>query len=98
MPTTFNKPAGLPVFPPHADPAGDCVLRRLLDHEPWRKQIPWPAGFEGGLAHRLDNATSGAVLAANDLQELTVIRDYFRDHRLVKTYLLLAAKDVPWSQ
>jgi 23S rRNA pseudouridine1911/1915/1917 synthase len=97
MPTTVNKPAGLPVFPPHADPTGDCVLRRLLEQEPWRQQIAWPAGFEGGLVHRLDNATSGAVLAANDLAELAVIRGYFRDHRLIKTYLLLAAKDVPWN-
>jgi len=98
MPTTFNKPAGLPVFPPHADPRGDCVLRRLLEREPGRQAIPWPPGFEGGIVHRLDNGTSDAVLAAHDLQELEVIRGYFRDHRLVKTYLLLAAKDVPWSR
>jgi 23S rRNA-/tRNA-specific pseudouridylate synthase len=98
MPTTFNKPAGLPVFPPHADPAGDCVLHRLLAQDPWRGQIPWPPGFEGGLVHRLDNGTSGAVVAADDLAELAVIRGYFRDHRLVKTYFLLAAKDVSWNE
>src|SRR5690606_11456797 len=63
---TLSKPAGLPVFPPHADPAGDCLLARLLAEEPWRAALPWPAGFDGGIAHRLDVSTSGAVLAASD--------------------------------
>jgi len=26
----LRKPAGVPVLPPHDDPAGDCLLRRLL--------------------------------------------------------------------
>ena len=98
MPTTLNKPAGLPVFPPHADPLGDCLLKCLLESEPRRRAIAWPEGFEGGIAHRLDNGTSGAVLAANDLSELASLREYFRGHRLAKSYLLLAAKDVPWRE
>lgn len=95
---TLSKPAGLPVFPPHADPRGDCLLARLLAEEPWRADVPWPDGFAGGLAHRLDVSTSGAVLVAGDPDELARLRGWFGEHRLVKTYRLLAAKDVPWDE
>ena len=95
--TTLNKPAGLPVFPPHDNAEGDCLLRRLLADQPERKDVAWPVGFEGGIAHRLDTATSGAVLAADDLPDLTRLRQWFTEHRLIKTYLMLAAADVPWN-
>jgi 23S rRNA-/tRNA-specific pseudouridylate synthase len=96
--TTLYKPAGLPVFPPHSDPAGDCLLRHLLADQPWRRAIHWPPGFAGGIAHRLDNATSGAVIVADTLEELAHWRELFRGHHLTKTYLMLAAKDVPWQR
>lgn len=95
---TLFKPAGLPVFPPHADPTGDCLLARLLAEEPWRAELPWPEGFAGGIAHRLDVSTSGAVLAADDPDALAHLRRLFAEHRLVKTYRLLAARDVPWDE
>lgn len=98
MSTTLNKPAGLPVFPPHEDLAGDCVLKRLLSDEPRRSEIAWPEGFEGGITHRLDNATSGAVLVADSLEELEKIRAAFREHRFVKTYWLLSEGAVPWDR
>lgn len=98
VPTTLDKPAGLPVFPPHADAQGDCVLARLLADQPWRGETAWPEGFEGGIAHRLDTSTSGALLVADNLEELARIRDCFREHRFVKTYLFLAGKDVPWDR
>lgn len=98
MATTCAKPAGLPVFPPHDEPGGDCVLARLLIKAPWRAELPWPEGFEGGIAHRLDISTSGALLVADDPEELGVIRGWFRDGRLRKTYRFLAARDVPWDQ
>lgn len=96
MATTFAKPADLPVFPPHRDPSGDCLLCRVLVDEPWRQEIAWPDGFAGGIAHRLDNATSGAIVAADTLEELKQLRQWFGEHRLVKTYRLLAAREVPW--
>ena len=68
-----NKPAGLPVFPPHADPSGDCVLRRL-EAQGCLGPGPWPQGFEGGLAHRLDTATSGLVAFAPDPEALATLR------------------------
>ncbi len=94
---TLLKPAGVPVFPPHADPQGDCLLARLLRREPGRADQAWPAGFAGGLAHRLDVSTSGAVLVADDPEELAWIRAAFAEGGLRKTYRLLAARDVPWD-
>ena len=69
MATTAYKPAGVTVFPPHADPAGDCVLHRLLQADPWRNEPVWPEGFAGGIAHRLDTWTSGALWIADDPAE-----------------------------
>lgn len=94
---TLAKPAGLPVLPPHADPGGDCLLRRLLADEPGRGLLPWPSGFEGGLAHRLDVSTSGAVAVADDVEHLAWLRSCFASGRLHKRYRLWAARDVPWD-
>lgn len=92
------KPAGLPVFPPHAAPEGDCVLARLLAARPEQGQAPWPQGFEGGLAHRLDNPTSGLLLAARDPDSLSWIRSLFAEKRLDKRYRLVSARPVPWAE
>lgn len=97
MASTVFKPAGIPVFPPHADPSGDCVLARLLREQPGRSELAWPPGFDGGIAHRLDISTSGALWLADDPAELLALRDAFAAKQLHKRYLLLAAKDVPWS-
>lgn len=97
MTTTIAKPAGLPVFPPHDDPSGDCLLTRLLVEQPARAEIAWPKGFEGGVAHRLDNDTSGAVILADDLDELTRLRGWFTAGKFTKTYRMIAGRDVPWS-
>jgi len=94
---TCFKPAGVPVFPPHDAPAGDCVLARLLATEPWRSEIEWPVGFEGGLAHRLDVSTSGAVAVARDPDQLAAMRDHFANHRFTKRYALWAARRPRWS-
>ncbi|MCB9679865.1 MAG: RNA pseudouridine synthase [Alphaproteobacteria bacterium] len=96
MPTTWTKAAGVPVFPPHDDPDGACVLRDVHDAAPWRAEIAWPEGFEGGIVHRLDTSTSGALLLADAVDELAVLRDAFASGALRKRYLLRAARDVPW--
>ncbi|MCB9663118.1 MAG: RNA pseudouridine synthase [Alphaproteobacteria bacterium] len=98
MSSTWNKPAGLPVFPPHADPRGPCVLGTLHAAQPWRREIAWPEGFEGGIAHRLDTSTSGALLLADDVDELQAIREAFATGALTKRYRLRAARDVPWDE
>lgn len=94
---TWHKPAGIPVFPPHAAPDGDCVLARLLLAEPWRVEVPWPDGFAGGLAHRLDISTSGAVAVAADVDQLGELRRHFASHRLEKRYWLWAAREPRWE-
>ncbi|MCO4744671.1 MAG: RNA pseudouridine synthase [Proteobacteria bacterium] len=92
------KPAGIPVFPPHDEPSGDCVLRRLLDEEPKRAALGFPDAFAGGIAHRLDISTSGALLVADSPEELVQLREAFAAKALTKTYRLLARKDVRWSR
>jgi 23S rRNA-/tRNA-specific pseudouridylate synthase len=86
------------MFAPHADASGDCVARRVLQREPWRGGVLWPVGFEAGLVHRLDNSTSGAVLAADSLEELAAIRAAFTAKAWVKTYRFVTARDVPWDE
>lgn len=95
---TLFKPAGLPVFPPHADPAGACCLRALLAEAPWRAGLPWPDGYAGGIAHRLDVSTSGALLVADHPDELQGLRAAFSGKSLRKRYLLRAARQVSWDR
>jgi len=91
------KPAGLPVFPPHVDADGDCVLRRWLHGAPEQSSVEWPQGFEGGIAHRLDTPTSGQILAARTLADLRRLRELFSQGALEKRYRLITARTVPWS-
>lgn len=79
------KDPGIPVFAPHADPRGDCVLARILARWPERAS-GWPEGFEAGVAHRLDNATRGLLVLARTPADLEVLRAEFRDGRLRKHY------------
>lgn len=90
------KPAGLPVFPPHADPGGDCLLARLRDHG--LGGGAWPAGFEGGLAHRLDNATSGIVIAAKTPAALAKLREQFSAGILSKNYRFHTSAHADWAE
>ena len=98
MPYTVYKPPGIPVFPPHSNPAGDCVLHRLLDSGCVNASVSWPEGFAGGIAHRLDVSTSGALLVAHGLDELGAIREQFAQKRFVKTYRLRVSRDVSWDE
>jgi 23S rRNA-/tRNA-specific pseudouridylate synthase len=98
MSTTLAKPPGLPVFPPHDAPEGDCVWARLMASEPHRAKVAWPEGFAGGIAHRLDTSTSGALLIADDLDELTRLRTAFSEGVLRKRYVARAARAPSWGQ
>ena len=95
--TTRYKPAGQTVFPPHGDPGGACVLATLLAEEPWRAQLAWPIGFEGGICHRLDTSTSGAILVARDPDALGFARCQFKSGALTKTYRLRVARSPTWE-
>ena len=92
--TTWFKPSGIPCFPPHADPSGDCVLARLPRE---RREGDWPQRFRGGIAHRLDVWTSGALVLADDPEALDRLRQLFADKAFTKTYVFLASRDVSWD-
>jgi len=93
----LEKPSGVPVFPPHAEPGGDCLLRRLLQVRP-QQDLAFPEGFAGGIAHRLDVPTSGLVVAAKTPEVLGEVRAAFAEGRLRKTYLFLSDRSVPWTE
>lgn len=92
-----NKPAGIPVFP-KKDSVEDSVLLRLFKFEPYRSQVVWPQGFEGGIVHRLDTPTSGGLLVAKNPQQVWKLRESFSQKRLEKRYLFLSAKEPKWDR
>ncbi len=94
---TIDKPGGLPVLPPHGDPDGDSLLRRLRAERPEVDAHAWPEGFPAGIAHRLDTATSGQIVVARTPEDLVVLRDSFTAQRFAKNYVFLTRKDVPWD-
>lgn len=94
----IDKPAGLPVFPPHDDATGPSLLSWLLLRHPDQAAPSWPVGFEGGIAHRLDVSTSGQVLVARDPGALVQLRELFARHLLLKEYRFLSWREVPWSE
>jgi 23S rRNA pseudouridine1911/1915/1917 synthase len=96
MPTTWYKPAGTPVFPPHDDPSGASCAAAIAARWPARAEAPWPDGFALGIAHRLDTPTSGALLLADAPDELAAIRALFAAGALRKVYRFEAARDVAW--
>ena len=50
--------------------------------------------LEAGLVHRLDNGTSGVLLAARTATAYEDLRRQFRDHRVVKEYIAVVEGDV----
>ena len=93
----LQKAPGIPVFPPHADPDGDCLLRYLVRVRPEQEQS-WPDGFAGGIAHRLDVSSSGIVLAARSSEALGRAREAFAGGSLRKRYRLLSDGRVEWDE
>lgn len=88
----FHKPAGVPSHPNYpwekgcftnfvaaylaatgADPAAFALLGP-------------PPKLEGGLAHRLDNFTSGALVVALNASEKAALRQQFSGHQVTKSY------------
>lgn len=79
------KPPGLPVFPPHQNPEAPSLLAWWLQNGGTSEG--WPPGFEGGLAHRLDNLTGGLMVAARSPAQLEILRAAFADKSLRKIYV-----------
>ena len=95
-PIVLCKRSGVSCFPFRQDPTRACMLTELLLDFP-QQQLAWPQGFEGGIAHRLDVATSGQLLVARTSTQLTELRQDFMNKRLSKRYVFLTQKSVPWK-
>lgn len=91
------KPSGMPVFPYHDGRDAPSVLSCLLSLDPAQAAPPWPAGFEGGIVHRLDTGTSGLLLAARSLDALHRVRGMFLEKQLVKHYCFISHHEVAWD-
>lgn len=97
-PLVLSKPSGLPCFPFHRNPEVDCLLYQLLQEYPEQKEQDWPKGFEGGISHRLDVATSGQILVALDPEHLIEMRRLFSEKKLLKIYYFLSQKEPKWKE
>jgi 23S rRNA-/tRNA-specific pseudouridylate synthase len=89
------KPAALPVFPPHRDPAQPSLLSWWLQNG--GRSADWPEGYAGGIAHRLDNRTDGLVIVARDPAALQRLRASFAAGQLRKFYLFRSAAEVSFD-
>jgi 23S rRNA pseudouridine1911/1915/1917 synthase len=84
-----DKPAGLPAAALRADDR-DTVANYLLARYPELRGIGGSA-FESGLAHRLDNATSGVLVAGRTAAAWRHLRAQFRRRAVDKLYLAVVA-------
>jgi len=91
----LNKPAGVPTLPLRVGERGTVAnfLTARYPDSPLRT-----ARFEAGLVHRLDTGTSGLILAARTVDAYHHLRDQFRRHRVVKSYLALVQGLLPGSR
>ncbi|MDG2307295.1 MAG: RluA family pseudouridine synthase [Candidatus Binatia bacterium] len=80
------KPAGLPTVA-MAGKSGPSVAQWLERHHPECTGLG-RAG-ESGLVHRLDNGTSGLLLAARTASAYAALRSQFSEHTITKTYLAI---------
>ena len=86
-----DKPAGMPALAlrPHER---ETVANFLLARFPEMAEVGKP--LEPGLVHRLDNDTSGVLLAARTASAHAALRREFAAHRVIKKYLALVRGDV----
>jgi 23S rRNA pseudouridine1911/1915/1917 synthase len=82
-----NKPAGQPCAPLRAGEQG-TVANALLAHFPEMKGIGYSVR-EPGLIHRLDNETSGVLLAARTAEGFKALRQALVQSQISKRYLLV---------
>jgi len=84
-----NKPGGVPCHPLHADER-DTVMNAVVARFPDVATVG-EKPLEGGLLHRLDNGTSGALLIARNRGTFDKLRDAIRAGRIARRYEALVA-------
>ena len=84
-----NKPPLLPCHP--NGPGGEASLITLLAHDYPEVATLGAKPFEGGLVHRLDNGTSGAVMVARTPEALHFMREALSAGRIHRRYEAMIA-------
>jgi 23S rRNA pseudouridine1911/1915/1917 synthase len=84
-----NKPGGMPCHPLDADER-DTVMNAVVARFPEIATVGQKP-LEGGLVHRLDNGTSGALLIARNRGTFDKLRDAIRAGRIARRYEALVA-------
>ena len=79
-----NKPGGVPCHPIHVDER-DTVMNAVVARFPEIATVGVKP-LEGGLVHRLDNGTSGALLIARNRGTFDKLRDAIRAGRIARRY------------
>lgn len=84
-----NKPGGMPCHPLHAEER-DTVMNAVVARFPDVATVG-EKPLEGGLLHRLDNGTSGALLIARNRGTFDKLREAIRAGRIARRYEALVA-------
>ncbi len=84
-----NKPGGVPCHPLDAGER-DTVMNAVVARFPETATVG-EKPLEGGLVHRLDNGTSGALLIARNRGAFEKLRDAIRAGKIARRYEALAA-------
>ncbi len=90
-----NKPAGMVVHPGAGNPGG-TLLNALLHHLPDLNDADAP--LRGGIVHRLDKDTSGAMVVAKSRKAYAFLQKEFRFRRVDKRYIALATGTITQPQ
>lgn len=80
-----DKPAGMVVHPAPGHPGGTLV-NALLAHCP---ELAAGGGDRPGIVHRLDQDTSGLILAAKNEKIRRALQNQFKERQVLKSYLAL---------
>ncbi len=83
----LDKPAGMAAANLCADETG-TLAAWILDAFPEQRKLP-DGALEAGLVHRLDNDTSGVIVAARTMETYENLRQQLADHAIHKEYLAL---------
>ena len=84
-----DKPALMPCHPLRSD-EHDTVMNGIVAAYPETANAG-DKPLEGGLIHRLDNGTSGALIIARNREAFTAIREALRTARVTRRYRALVA-------
>src|SRR3990167_1110488 len=81
-----NKPSGLPCYPLR-NTKNQTVAHFLETLRPQLRQVGLP--FQAGLIHRLDNDTSGILIAAKNQTAYGALQKIWNTSQVTKTYQAL---------